>query len=84
MRVHHPSIWMIIMFSLTWWNLGYYYIAYPLMIVALLGIGLVGKQLLTNHEFLYRIFWPHFWNLGCLLMVISYVISIFCYQLPTP
>lgn len=72
------------MFLLTWWNLGYYYVAYPVMIVALLGIWLVVKQLVANHEFLYRVFWPNFWNLGCLLMVISYVISIFCYQLPTP
>lgn len=83
-RIHHPSIWAILLLILTWWNLGYYYIAYPIIIIAGLGIILVMKQLIGQHEFLYRIFWPSFWNLSCLLMVISYVISIFCYQLPTP
>lgn len=82
--IHHPSAWTILLLLLTWWNLGYYYIAYPLIIISLLGIILVLKQFSTNHEFLYHRFWSAFWKWGCLLMVFSYVISIFCYQLPTP
>lgn len=82
--IHHPSSWTIIMLILACWNLGYYYLAYPLIVISLLGIGLVIKQFMFNHEFLYQRFWPSFWNLGCLLMVISYVVSIFCHQLPTP
>ncbi|MDY3701971.1 MAG: hypothetical protein SO061_00195 [Limosilactobacillus coleohominis] len=83
-RIHHPIVWTILLFALTWWNLGYYYIAYPLILIALLGIGLVIKQLISNHEFLYRPFWQQFWILGVGLMIISYVVSIFCCHLPTP
>lgn len=76
-RIHHPIVWTILLFALTWWNLGYYYIAYPLILIALLGIGLVVKQLISNHEFLYRPFWQQFWILGVGLMIVSYVVSIF-------
>ncbi len=72
------------MYILTWWNLGYYYIAYPLIILAALAVFLVIKQLVTQHEFLYRRFWVKFCSFGCLLIIISYVVSIFCYHLPTP
>lgn len=82
--VHHPSAWMILFLILAWWNLGYYYIAYPLLLIALLGIGLVVKQVVAQHEFLYSQFWPTFWNLGCGVTIISYVVSIFCHNLPTP
>lgn len=83
-RIHHPSAWAILLFILTWWNLGYYYIAYPLIIIGILGISLVLKQVMTNHEFLYQPFWRQFWILGTELMIISYVTSIFCGNLPTP
>lgn len=82
--IHHPSAWTILLLILTWWNLGYYYIAYPIMLLSLLGISIVGIQLVRHHEFLYQRFWPIFWRWACLLMIFSYIISIFCFRLPTP
>lgn len=82
--IHHPSIWTILFGILTWWNLGYYYIAYPVLILALFGIIIVVRELVNRHEFLYQRFWPIFWRGGCVLMIFSYVVSVFCYHLPTP
>lgn len=82
--IHHPGMWTILLLLLTWWNLGYYYIAYPILIVAIFGIVIVIRELIIHREFLFRRFWPLFWRGCCLLMICSYLISIFCFRLPTP
>lgn len=82
--VHHTSLWTILLFLLTWWNFGYYYISYPIIVMMVASIILIVIQFHRTKEFLYRRYWPAFWNLNCLILAICFIISTFSFKLPTP
>lgn len=63
-------------------NLGLYWFAYPMALWMLWALGLVFIQLIHNHEFIYRRYWPVFWRWSTLYVVIVFIGSLFSGGLP--
>lgn len=82
----HVTLWWALTAVLFWllagWNFGLYWIAYPVAVWMILALALVVIQLVHNHEFLYRRYWPPFWHGSAWLAIISFGASIFAGSLP--
>lgn len=76
-------IWTTILFIMTLWNLGTYYIFYPIIILSVLGIILIVRQLVKDRQFLYKRFWLSFGHWAFFILLISFICSIFLGNLPT-
>lgn len=83
-RVHHFASWMILLFIMTWWLLGSYYIAYPLFLIMLVGLVLAVWQWGWGHEFIYRRYWQKFWRYNSLIIIASFIFANIFSKLPTP
>lgn len=83
-RVHNLASWMILLFIMTWWRLGNYYIAFPLALIMLIGIILAVWQWGRKHEFLYRSYWQKFWLYNSAVIIISFLFANIFTKLPTP
>lgn len=82
-QVHYPVCWSILLLFLTWWKVGTYYFAYPVAILAALGLLLATFQRLQNGEFLYSRFWRSYWRLTCLISFAALVFANLLPPLPT-
>lgn len=82
----HATLWWafatVLFWLLAWWNLGVYWIAYPIAVWMVLALVLIIIQLAHNHEFLYRRYWPPFWRVSGWTAIISFGLSIFAGALP--
>jgi hypothetical protein len=74
--------WTIILLISSFWNLGFYWFAYPMIGWMLIGIGMVVRQLVANHQFLYQRFWPAFWRLSVFFWTVIFILSLFSWNLP--
>lgn len=85
-RKKHVTLWWALTAVLFWlldgWNFGLYWIAYPVAVWMVLALALIVIQLVHNHEFLYRRYWPPFWRGSAWLAIISFGASIFAGSLP--
>lgn len=75
-------IWTIVLWVLIIWNLDVYWVAYPIAFWMIWALALIFLQLIHNHEFLYRRYWPVFWRLSFFYAVIIFCGSLFCNGLP--
>lgn len=82
-QIHYPVCWSILLLFLTWWKVGTYYFAYPVAILAALGLLLATFQRLQNGEFLYSRFWRSYWRLTCLISFAALVFANLLPPLPT-
>lgn len=82
-QIHYPVCWSILLLFLTWWKVGTYYFAYPVAILAALGLLLATFQRLQNGEFLYSRFWRSYWRLTCLILFAALVFANLLPPLPT-
>lgn len=82
----HRQEWRICTVILFWalacWNLGYYWIAFPIAVWMLWSLILIILQVVHNHEFLYRRFWPPFWYSSMVIAVVTFALSLFAGALP--
>lgn len=69
-------------FALSFWNFGWYWFAYPVAVWMILALVLIIVQVIHNHEFLYRHYWPVFWHYSTFIAVVSFVLSLFAGALP--
>ena len=69
--------WTIILWILIIFNLGFYWPAYPIAIWMILALILIGIQIVHNHEFIYRRYWPVFWRYSAYYALIIYIGSLF-------
>jgi hypothetical protein len=74
--------WVLVLWVLSIINLGPYWFAYPMALWMLLALGLVFIQLIHNHEFIYRRYWPVFWRWSMFYAVIVFIGSLFSGGLP--
>lgn len=75
-------IWSIVFWLLALKNLDVYWIAYPLAGWMIWALILILLQLIHNHEFLYRRYWPVFWRLSAYYAGIVFIVSLFSCNLP--
>lgn len=76
------SMTTALFFILAFWNFGWYWSAYPIIVWMVLALALIVVQVAHNHEFIYRRYWPPFWRCSMYLAVISFACSIFAGFLP--
>ncbi|MDO4903341.1 MAG: hypothetical protein Q3959_03655 [Limosilactobacillus sp.] len=69
-------------FGMGFYNLGWYWSAYPLAVWMIWAIILVFIQLTHNHEFIYKRYWPPFWQYSMIMSVVVFVASFFAGLLP--
>lgn len=62
------TLWVMIVI-----NLGYYWPAYPLALWMILALLLIFIQVVHNHEFIYRRYWPVFWRYSAYYALLVYV-----------
>lgn len=65
--------WTIILWLMTILNLGYYWPAYPLAVWMILALLLIFVQVIHNHEFIYRRYWPVFWHYSAYYAAVVYL-----------
>lgn len=75
-------IWVLVLWIMSFINLGMYWLAYPMALWMILALGLIFIQLIHNHEFIYRRYWPVFWNWSLLYVGIVFIGSLFSNSLP--
>ena len=80
--VKYWSMTTALFFILAFWNFGWYWSAYPIIVWMVLALALIVVQVAHNHEFIYRRYWPPFWRCSMYLAVISFACSIFAGFLP--
>ncbi len=68
--------WTIILWILIIFNLGFYWPAYPIAVWMILALILIGIQIVHNHEFIYRRYWPVFWRYSAYYALIIYIGSL--------
>lgn len=82
-RPHHLHwAWTALLLLVAAWNLGGYWFCYPVIGWMLLGIGLVGAQLVANHQLIYARYWPAFWQLSTYYAAVVVLLSLLGGQLP--
>lgn len=74
--------WTLAFWVMSLINLGVYWIAYPVALWMILALGLIFLQLIHNHEFIYRRYWPVFWPLSMCYAGLVFVVSLFSGWLP--
>ncbi len=74
--------WVLVLWGMSIVNLGPYWFAYPVALWMLLALVLIFIQLLHNHEFIYRRYWPVFWHWSLLYAVVVFIVSLFSGKLP--
>ena len=72
----------LLFFALALWNFGWYWSAYPVLIWMLWALLLILLQVVHNHEFIYRRYWPPFWQYSLYIALIAFAGSIFAGALP--
>lgn len=87
--VRHPRAhwhcwwgWTIVLWIMIIHNLGVYWFAYPVALWMILALLLVLLQVVHNHEFLYRRYWPVFWRFSTYYAEIVFILSLGSGQLP--
>ncbi|WP_373841683.1 hypothetical protein [Limosilactobacillus sp.] len=75
-------VWSVVFWLLALKNLDVYWIAYPLAGWMIWALLLILLQLVHNHEFIYRRYWPVFWRLSAYYAGIIFVASLFSHNLP--
>lgn len=75
-------IWTVVLWVLSLANLGMYWIAYPIALWMILALALIFIQLVHNHEFIYRRYWPVFWQLSAGYAGLVFIVSLFSGNLP--
>ncbi|MCC4439905.1 hypothetical protein [Limosilactobacillus reuteri] len=80
---HHPKKikhlwwgWTIILWILIIFNIGFYWPAYPIALWMILALLLIALQIIHNHEFIYRRYWPVFWWYSAYYALIIYIGSL--------
>ncbi|MBD7894278.1 DUF3397 family protein [Limosilactobacillus sp. Sa3CUN2] len=80
---HSPIIWTIILWLLSIDNIrSLYWIAYPIATWMIIAILLIIGQTIHYNEFIYRRYWPVFWRLSVIVATITFIVSLFCQNLP--
>ena len=75
-------VWVCVLWIMSFINLGMYWTAYPIALWMVLALGLIFIQLAHNHEFIYRRYWPGFWNWSLLYAGVVFIASLFSGRLP--
>ncbi|MBB1062367.1 DUF3397 family protein [Limosilactobacillus fastidiosus] len=80
---HSPIIWTIILWLLSIYNIdSLYWMAYPIAAWMIIAIVLIIGQTIHYNEFIYRRYWSVFWRLSVIIATITFIISLFCQNLP--
>lgn len=75
-------VWVTVLWGMSITNLGPYWFAYPMALWMILALVLIFIQLIHNHEFIYRRYWPVFWHGSLLYAVVVFIASLFSGKLP--
>ena len=75
-------VWVCVLWIMSFINLGMYWTADPIALWMVLALGLIFIQLAHNHEFIYRRYWPVFWNWSLLYAGVVFIASLFSGRLP--
>lgn len=74
--------WVVVLWGMSIVNLGPYWFAYPLALWMVFALALIFIQLVHNHEFIYRRYWPVFWHWSLRYAVVVFIASLFSGKLP--
>lgn len=75
-------VWVCVLWIMSFVNLGMYWTAYPIALWMVLALSLIFIQLVHNREFIYRRYWPVFWNWSLLYAGVVFIASLFSGRLP--
>ena len=81
-KQHSTWLWATLLLVLSFWNLGFYWYCYVLIVWMLLSIGLIFLQLAAAHQFIYRQYWPAFWRVTLVVSVAAFLVSLAGSYLP--
>lgn len=81
-KKHANWLWSILLLAISLWNLGPYWFCYVLIVWMVLSIVLIFWQLLGNHQFIYRQYWPAFWRITTVMAFVAGIVSVVGFYLP--
>lgn len=75
-------LWAVLLMILSFWNLGFYWYCYVLIVWMIAGIALIILQLTAAHQFIYRQYWPAFWRVTLVISIAAFLVSLTGSYLP--
>ena len=72
-KQHSTWLWATLLMVLSFWNLGFYWYCYVLIVWMLLAAA---------HQFIYRQYWPAFWRVTLVVSVAAFLVSLAGSYLP--